>query len=174
MLVFGVFSLVTAWAGSIDELLLYRFITGVGLGGAMPNIIALTSEYAPARLRATLVTVMFCGFPFGSTLGGLLSAPLISAFGWPSVFIVGGVAPLVTVVVLAVWLPESVRYMVAHGKPKARIAAVLARLDPEHAARATARRSMFCMNQRWRAFRSPSCFATAGRAPRHCCGSPSS
>lgn len=71
--IFGLFALLTAWATSMNELLAYRFITGVGLGAAMPNIIALTSEYAPQRLRATLVTVMFCGFPLGSTLGGLIS-----------------------------------------------------------------------------------------------------
>lgn len=133
MLIFGVFSLVTAWAGSMNELLVYRFLTGVGLGGAMPNIIALTSEYAPARLRATLVTIMFCGFPFGSTVGGLISAPLIGAYGWPAVFIVGGVAPLLVLLVLLVWLPESVRYLVASGAPAERIRHILHRLDPARA-----------------------------------------
>ncbi|GGB53711.1 MFS transporter [Tistrella bauzanensis] len=132
MLVFGVFSLVTAWADSFNDLLLYRFLTGVGLGGAMPNIIALTSEYAPARLRATLVTIMFCGFPFGSTLGGLASARLIEAFGWRSVFILGGVAPLVVLAVLVVMLPESLRYLVARGAPALRINRILTRLDPSH------------------------------------------
>ena len=67
VLVFGIFALLTAWAGSLNELLVYRFLTGLGLGGAMPNIIALTSEYAPSRMRAMLIAVMFCGFPLGST-----------------------------------------------------------------------------------------------------------
>lgn len=138
MLIFGVFSLVTAWAGTMNELLLYRFLTGVGLGGAMPNIIALTSEYAPARLRATLVTVMFCGFPFGSTIGGVISAPLIGAFGWQSVFIVGGIAPLAVLLVLIVFLPESLRYLVASNASRERIAAILRRLDPDNAARVEA------------------------------------
>jgi AAHS family 4-hydroxybenzoate transporter-like MFS transporter len=91
--------------------LAYRFLTGLGLGGAMPNIIALTSECAPERLRATLVTVMFCGFPLGAVLGGLLSAKLIAAFGWPSVFLLGGVLPLVLVPVLLAWMPESLRFL---------------------------------------------------------------
>lgn len=73
--IFGLFALLTAWADNIHNLLVLRFLTGIGLGGAMPNIIALTSEYAPARQRGTLITVMFCGFPFGSTIGGLVSAP---------------------------------------------------------------------------------------------------
>jgi AAHS family 4-hydroxybenzoate transporter-like MFS transporter len=130
MAIFGVFSLITAWAGTMNELLLYRFLTGLGLGGAMPNIIALTSEYAPARLRATLVTVMFCGFPLGSTIGGVLSAPMIAAFGWHSVFILGGIAPLVVLVLLIVMLPESVRYLVARGAPAEKIERIMRRLDP--------------------------------------------
>jgi AAHS family 4-hydroxybenzoate transporter-like MFS transporter len=113
---FGVFSVLTAMAGSPGELLALRFLTGLGLGGAMPNIIALTSEYAPARLRATLVTLMFCGFPLGAVLGGLVSAQVIAAFGWPSVFLLGGILPLLLVPVLVLALPESLRYLVAKGK----------------------------------------------------------
>ncbi|GGE98929.1 MFS transporter [Aliidongia dinghuensis] len=136
ILIFGLFSLVTASAHSMDQLLLYRLLTGLGLGGAMPNIIALTAEYSPSRLRATLVTVMFCGFPFGSTVGGLISAPLIAAYGWPSVFVTGGVAPLAILLLLAVWMPESVRYLVARGAPAERVRAILAHLDPSLIAQA--------------------------------------
>ena len=106
VLLFGVFALITARATSLNELLVYRFLTGLGLGGAMPNIIALTSEYAPKRVRAVLIAVMFCGFPLGSTVGGVVSAPLISAFGWHSVFILGGILPLLSLVALGIWLPE--------------------------------------------------------------------
>ena len=73
---------------------------------------------------------MFCGFPLGSTLGGVISAPLIGAFGWPSVFVLGGVLPLLTLVVLAFWLPESIRYLAARGVADARMARLLARVDP--------------------------------------------
>jgi AAHS family 4-hydroxybenzoate transporter-like MFS transporter len=96
----------------------------------MPNIIALTSEYAPSGMRAMLIAVMFCGFPLGSTLGGVVSAPLIGAFGWPSVFVLGGVLPLLTMVVLAFWLPESIRFLAARGVADERIARLLARVDP--------------------------------------------
>jgi AAHS family 4-hydroxybenzoate transporter-like MFS transporter len=60
--VFGLFALLTAKAANMEQLLAYRLLTGIGLGGAMPNLIAITNEYAPSRLKATLVTVMFCGF----------------------------------------------------------------------------------------------------------------
>jgi AAHS family 4-hydroxybenzoate transporter-like MFS transporter len=130
VLLFGIFALITARATTLNELLVYRFLTGLGLGGAMPNIIALTSEYAPKRMRAVLIGVMFCGFPLGSTVGGLVSAPLISTLGWQSIFVVGGILPLLTLLVLFIWLPESIRYLVARGTKDERIARLVAKLDP--------------------------------------------
>ena len=130
VLLFGFFAVITARATTLNELLIFRFLTGLGLGGAMPNIIALTSEYAPKRMRAILIAVMFCGFPLGSTVGGVISAPLISSFGWQSVFLLGGILPLVTVVVLFIWLPELIRYLVARGVSDKSVARLLARLNP--------------------------------------------
>lgn len=127
---FGLFALLTAGATSIDQLLLYRLLTGIGLGGAMPNLIAITSEYAPARLKATLITVMFCGFPLGSTMGGIVSAPLIARFGWESVFLLGGILPLILIPFLWIALPESARFLAARPDPERRLASILRRLDP--------------------------------------------
>jgi len=129
-LIFGVFALLTAWSTNMTELMIYRFLTGVGLGAAMPNIIALTSEYAPQRLRATLVTVMFCGFPLGSTIGGLISSWLIAHYDWHSVFVLGGVLPLLMVPVLMILLPESLRFMVANGASAKQIEPIVRKLDP--------------------------------------------
>src|SRR5437867_5184752 len=84
-LTFGVGSLVTATASSLSSLMLFQLLTGFGLGGAMPNTIALTSEYSPKKVRATAVMIMFCGFSIGAAAGGFVSAGLISRFGWPSV-----------------------------------------------------------------------------------------
>ncbi len=104
---FGICSLLTARADSLASLLVYRLITGLGLGGALPNAIALTAEYAPKRLRATAVTAMFCGFSIGAAAGGFVAAGLISRYGWQSVFIAGGVTPLLVAVLLMALLPES-------------------------------------------------------------------
>lgn len=109
VLTFSVFALLTAQAQSLGELEVFRLLTGLGLGGAMPNIIALTSEHAPPTSRSTLVTAMFCGFPLGATLGGFVSPPLIHTHGWQSVFVLGGLMPLALWPVLLLWLPESVR-----------------------------------------------------------------
>ncbi|HBO0560536.1 MFS transporter, partial [Pseudomonas aeruginosa] len=85
VLFFGGWSLASAYAGSVETLALLRFLTGLGLGGAMPNAITLTSEYCPRRHRALMVTAMFCGFTLGSALGGLLAARMVPALGWESV-----------------------------------------------------------------------------------------
>ena len=93
-LFFGVCTLITVFATDVQQLLIIRFITGVGLGAAMPNAIALISEYSPKRRHAIMVMVMFCGFSLGAALGGLVAGVLVPTFGWRSVFIFGGVVPL--------------------------------------------------------------------------------
>lgn len=130
---FAVLTLATAAATSLKMLLLLRFLTGIGLGGATPNIIALTAEFSPQRLRATAITVMFAGFPLGAAIGALISSMIIPAFGWHSVFVLGGVIPLILLVVLAVRLPESVQFLVAAGRPQREIGALLDRIAPERA-----------------------------------------
>jgi len=129
-LFFGIMSLLTATASSLQTLLVFRFVTGLGLGGAMPNAIALTTEYAPRRVRATTIMIMFCGFSLGAALGGLAAAGLIARFGWKAVFVVGGVVPCVFFAFLPRGLPESIRYLVVTGGRNARVASILSRIDP--------------------------------------------
>ncbi|MCQ4159472.1 MFS transporter [Roseomonas sp. GC11] len=129
--IFGLASLLSAWSGTIEHLVLWRFITGVGLGAAMPNAATLMSEYAPRPRRAFIVNSMFCGFPLGSALGGFLAAWMIPQWGWRSVFVLGGVAPLALVLVMIAALPESIRYMVLKQKPAEAIRAILGRIGPE-------------------------------------------
>src|SRR3984885_14639917 len=130
-LAFGIGTLATAFVQDVNTLLAIRFLTGLGLGGAMPNAIALTSEFSPHRRRATMVMVMFCGFSVGAALGGFLAAGLIPHFGWRSVFVVGGAAPLLLVPVLALKLPESVRFLALTGRANARVAQLLAFINPK-------------------------------------------
>jgi len=124
---FALGSLLTALAHTPSELGLFRFLTGLGLGGAMPSIIALTSEYAPARMRNTLVSAMFCGFPLGAVVGALVSTSLIAQFGWMSVFLLGGIIPMVLLPVLTWKIPESLGWLAARGD-HVRIDAILARM----------------------------------------------
>jgi AAHS family 4-hydroxybenzoate transporter-like MFS transporter len=129
-LFFGVLSLLTATAGSLQSLLVFRFVTGLGLGGAMPNAIALTTEYAPRRIRATTIMIMFCGFSLGAALGGVAAAGLIARFGWKAVFLVGGAVPCLASAFLPFGLPESIRYLVVQGGRNAEVASILRRIDP--------------------------------------------
>ena len=127
--VFGVACLASSFSATLDQLTLLRFLTGLGLGAAMPNAVTLMSEYCPDRLRATLTNAMFCGFPLGAALGGFLAAWMIPQFGWRSVLQLGGVAPLVLAVAMLALLPESVRFMVARRQPVDKIRAALSRIS---------------------------------------------
>jgi AAHS family 4-hydroxybenzoate transporter-like MFS transporter len=128
--IFGLFSLLSAYSGTVDQLVILRFLTGLGLGAAMPNATTLLSEYTPERLKSLLVTSMFCGFNLGMACGGFVSAKLIPAFGWQSLLLLGGVLPLILAAILLVWLPESARYLVVHNKGVARIRKVLMPIGP--------------------------------------------
>src|SRR5476651_1144559 len=108
---FGLSSIASAFAWDITSLTVLRFITGLGLGAAMPNITTLVAEYAPKRHRSHMATAIHCGFNTGAALGGLASMGLISMFGWRSVLIAGGVLPIALTLVLLLWLPESVRFL---------------------------------------------------------------
>jgi AAHS family 4-hydroxybenzoate transporter-like MFS transporter len=130
VLVFGVACMASAWSANLQQLTILRFVTGVGLGAAMPNAVTLMSEFCPTRRRAMMTNMMFCGFPLGAALGGFLAAWMIPNFGWRSVLVLGGATPLVLSVLLLLLLPESVRYMVHHNHQIARIRAVLRRISP--------------------------------------------
>lgn len=128
VLVFGIACFSSAFSVSLDQLTVLRFVTGLGLGAAMPNSVTMMSEYCPDGKRATLTNFMFCGFPLGAACGGFLAAWMIPHFGWRSVLLLGGGAPLLLCVLLVVTLPESVRYMVAKGHPVEKIRATLSRI----------------------------------------------
>lgn len=126
---FGALSVMSAWTGSVFSLSALRFLTGIGLGGALPNAIAMTAEFAPNRSRFTMTLLMFIGFPVGASLAGFIAAPLIAHFGWQSVFIVGGVLPVLLAVALAVYLPELIEFLAATKASSSRVADILKRID---------------------------------------------
>ena len=128
MTIFGLASLLTAFAGSLLTLSVLRFFTGLGIGGGFPGAATLTGDYAPHRLRATMIMATFTGAPFGGFICGQLAGFLLPRFGWPSIFLVGGVVPLLMVPVLALWLPESPRFLAGKHDLSPRQAALLQRL----------------------------------------------
>lgn len=136
VLIFGVFSLASAYSTNVNELLVLRFLTGLGLGAGMPNATTLLSEYTPERKKSLLVTSMFCGFNLGMAGGGFISAKLIPAYGWHALLLLGGVLPLVLGVVLLLWLPESARYLVVRNRNVDRVRRALSPIAPAVVARA--------------------------------------
>jgi AAHS family 4-hydroxybenzoate transporter-like MFS transporter len=114
VLFFGFASLASAMAEGLESITYLRFITGVGLGAAMPNAATLMSEYAPVRRRSVLTNAMFCGFPLGASLGGILASWIIPQFGWRALIAFGGLAPLLLSLAMTWRLPESERFLLAN------------------------------------------------------------
>jgi AAHS family 4-hydroxybenzoate transporter-like MFS transporter len=110
----GIFSVASAFAWSIPSITMMRFMTGLGIGGAMPVTVALTSDYSPIQRRGTLIMLMFCGNTLGGFLGGQLVAQILPIFGWQSIFFAGGIPPLLLIPFLMMFLPESPRFLIAH------------------------------------------------------------
>ena len=128
--VFGFWTIATAFSQNIEQMIFFRFMTGLGLGAAMPNMSTLVSEYAPERQRSFIITVIFCGFTFGAAVGGFAASWLIPQFGWHSLMALGGILPLLFAPLLIWKLPESARFLVIKQAPVARIHAILQRCYP--------------------------------------------
>lgn len=127
---FGFWTIATAFSQNIEQMIFFRFMTGLGLGAAMPNMSTLVSEYAPERQRSFIITVIFCGFTFGAAVGGFAASWLIPQFGWHSLMALGGILPLLFAPLLIWKLPESARFLVIKQVPAARIHAILQRFYP--------------------------------------------
>jgi AAHS family 4-hydroxybenzoate transporter-like MFS transporter len=132
-LIFTVFTALTAFEHSFNLFILYRFLTGIGLGGAASNAIAVSSEFAPARIRTTVVSIVYSAFPLGSVFGGYLSIWLIQDYGWRSIFLVGAGVVVPVLLFFIMTFPESVRFMREQGAPPERIAKVLRKLGMSEA-----------------------------------------
>lgn len=125
----GVFTLCTANATTLQQLLLFRFLTGLGLGGAMPSCISLAMEYTPRSKRQKIVGLLYTGLPLGGVIAGLLASRLIATVGWPSLFYIGGILPLGLSVVLIRAMPDSIEFLVLCGGAEREIRDLLIRIS---------------------------------------------
>jgi MFS transporter, AAHS family, 4-hydroxybenzoate transporter len=128
--VVGVSTLITLLATNAAELIVLRFITGMGLGAAIPSTVALTSEYTPKRLRATFVLAIYCGLSFGFAAAGGAAAWLIPHYGWRALLWAGAAAPLALAPFIYLYLPESLDFLIRSRAEPRQIQAVLARIGP--------------------------------------------
>jgi len=157
---FALVTLTTTLTSSLPSMALARFFTGLGLGGALPGIISLASEYAPLRQRSTLVSVMFCGFPLGAVIGGIASAAIVPALGWQGMFWVSGGITLLLLPVFARLLPESIRFL-ALKQDRTGIVRVLERMGWRHLWNGEMTAATPARHSRWQ-----NCSRTAG-PPEH-------
>jgi len=126
---FALATLATAFATSAEQILVLRFLAGLGMGGATPVLLALASEYGPARLRGAIVTGILLGLPAGAMLGGLLAAQVMPLIGWQGIFLAGGLLPLVLLVGLYFALPESLQFLATRSGETAQVRRILARIS---------------------------------------------
>lgn len=139
LLVMGLFSLATMAVGSLSQLIAMRFLTGLGLGGLLPNPIALNAEFAPKRFRATMIIVSFSGITLGGAVPGPVAAWLVPQYGWQILFLIGGVAPILLAFLALIWLPESIKYLVVKTERREAVIRTLQQMDRSLTFEATTR-----------------------------------
>jgi len=129
-LVFGVFTVWAAYATNLDQMFWLRLLAGLGIGGVIPNVVAINAESAPRRLRATLAIIAVGFVPLGGAIPGFVAASLVPAHGWQIIFLIGGIAPIVAGLAAIVGLPESIKYMALHERHRAKMAALVRSISP--------------------------------------------
>jgi len=125
---FGIGTLATAWASNLEALIALRFLTGIGLGGALPNATALMAEFAPPKVRAQAIVAAIVGVPVGGMLGASIATEVIPLFGWRTIFQIGGVLPMLAGLVLYLKLPESARFLATRPRRSPELARILNRI----------------------------------------------
>ncbi|AEQ98622.1 MFS transporter [Xanthomonas oryzae pv. oryzicola] len=121
---------ISALAGSAWQLGALRLLTGVGIGGMLACVAVTAGEFSSPRWRNTAIVLQVTGYPVGATLGGVIAELLIRQWSWPSVFVLGAVASLLSVPLVLAFLPESLEFLIIRRPPDAvaRFNAVLARM----------------------------------------------
>ena len=138
-LLFGVFTLAAAYATNLDQMFWLRLLAGLGIGGVIPNIVAINAKSAPRRQRATLALIAVGFVPLGGAIPGFVAASLVPAHGWQILFTIGGIAPIVLAIAGIIWLPESIKYMALHESHRGKMEKLIASIQPGYQVPANAR-----------------------------------
>jgi AAHS family 4-hydroxybenzoate transporter-like MFS transporter len=138
-LLFGVFTFAAAYAGNLQEMFWLRLLAGIGIGGVIPNVVAINVESAPRRLRATLAIIAVGCVPIGGAIPGFVTATLVPQYGWPILFQIGGIVPVIIAVAALFGMPESIKYMTLHPRDRHVMEALVAEIRPDFKVPANAR-----------------------------------
>jgi AAHS family 4-hydroxybenzoate transporter-like MFS transporter len=129
-LLFGVFTFIAAYSTNLTELSWLRFFAGLGIGGVIPNLVAINAESAPRNLRATLAIIAVGLVPLGGALAGFVSAAFVPQYGWQILFEIGGVVPILFALAAIFTLPESIKFMTLHENQRSKMEALLTAIRP--------------------------------------------
>src|SRR5215472_11533294 len=129
-LLFGVFTLAAVFSTNLDQMFWLRLLAGLGIGGVIPNVVAINAESAPRQLRATLAIIAVGFVPLGGAIPGFVTAALVPQYGWQILFIIGGIVPIVIAVAGIFGLPESIKFMALHERYRDRMREVVRRISP--------------------------------------------
>ena len=129
-LLFGVFTLAAAYAANLDQMFWLRLLAGLGIGGVIPNVVAINAESAPRNLRATLAIIAVGCVPLGGAIPGFVAAAYVPQYGWPILFMIGGIVPILIGLAAAFGLPESIKYMTLHESQRGKMEKLVAEIRP--------------------------------------------
>src|SRR5438067_5520016 len=138
-LLFGVFTLAAAYSSTLEQMFWLRLLAGLGIGGVIPNVVAVNAESAPRHLRATLAIIAVGCVPIGGAIPGFVAAAFVPTYGWQILFLLGGIAPIVIGLAAIFGLPESIKYMALHESQRGRMEALIAAIRPGFKVPANAR-----------------------------------
>jgi len=130
MLWFGIFTLIAAWAANLEQMSWLRLLAGIGIGGVIPNVVAINIESGPSRTRATLAMIAIGCVPLGGAIPGIVTATLVPHYGWQILFLIGGIVPIIVALAAAVGMPESIKFMALHESHRKKLVTVLTAMSP--------------------------------------------
>jgi AAHS family 4-hydroxybenzoate transporter-like MFS transporter len=131
LLVFGAFTWIAAYSTNLQQMFWLRLLAGLGIGGVIPNMVAINIESAPRRSRGTLALIATGMVPLGGAIPGIVSATLVPQYGWPVLFLIGGIAPIIIAAVAFFGMPESIKYMTIHEGQRANLMKLIGVLRPD-------------------------------------------
>jgi AAHS family 4-hydroxybenzoate transporter-like MFS transporter len=155
--VLALFSFLTIYATDIATLRSLRIGSGIGVGGVLPSVIALGTEYSPKKYQATVIWFLLIGYQAGASSGALVSTFLIPEHGWQAMFLLGAILPVAAAAVVLAWLPESARFLSLDDAARTRVLRLLKRIEPKLVADGNTR--LIAQEQRKSGFRFAHLFA---------------
>jgi AAHS family 4-hydroxybenzoate transporter-like MFS transporter len=128
---FGVFTFIAAYASNLTEMTVLRFLAGLGIGGIIPNVVAINAESAPRRLRATMALIAVGLVPIGGAIPGFLAATLVPTHGWQILFTIGGIVPMLIGICGFFGLPESIKFMTLKERHRGALEKLIHQIRPD-------------------------------------------